>query len=102
MEPQVDMSVYKPNEPREPKVPLNARVPKELRDALVDVVRLWRIYAEQRGDESEGIDLSYVVRRLLRVGIDQAFAEFGGRPEDEHGWMAIERAISKTMKKYNR
>jgi hypothetical protein len=92
----LDVATY---EPTEKKVAINVRVPLSTKATMDDLVRLWRLYAEARGDEVDVNDLSYVVRRLLRVGGDQAFGEFGGRPKDEAGWKAIEAVIGKAVKK---
>lgn len=98
----LDMALYNPLDKEEPMTSLTFRVPKALIDEMDAVVRLWRIYATHRGDEVRGIDRSYVMRRMLRAGRDQAFAEFGGMPEDEAGWERLEAAIVKSVKKTKR
>lgn len=95
----LDMALYNPLEKEEPMTSLTFRVPKALIAEMDAVVRLWKIYATHRGDEVRGIDRSYVMRRMLRGGKDQAFSEFGGVPEDEAGWERIEAAVIKGVKK---
>jgi hypothetical protein len=91
-----DVSLY---EPPDRKIQLSARVPLTLREGLDDVVRLWRLLAEARGDNAEAIDLTYVLVRLAKAGIDQSFDEFGGRPSTEEGWKLLASAIAKSVKK---
>lgn len=98
----IDMALYNPLEKQEPMTSMTFRVPKDLIEEMDAVVRLWRIFASVRGDETRGIDRSYVMRRLLRGGKDQAFAEFGGMPTDEAGWEKLEAAIVKGVKKTSR
>lgn len=94
-----DVALY---EPPERKVQLSARIPAEVREGLDEVVRLWKVYAEARGDNPEKIDLTHVLVRMLRVGTDQAFAEVGGRPLDEKGWELVTSQISKAVKSSKR
>ena len=79
---------------------LRLRSTESFRDALDGVVRLWKAHATARGDDPKQIDVSYVVRALLEQGIEQAFAEYGGkRPASEEEWKAIEATISKAVSK---
>lgn len=97
-----DVATYEPPQQPEKMATVNARVPASTKAGLSDVVKLWRMYAQARGDKAEVIDLSYVIRRAFRVFVEQTFAEFGGRPTDEAGWKAIESAIAKSAKKSHR
>lgn len=92
-----DMALYEPK-PQDPKVQLNLRVPKSTKDGLEAIVRLWTSMAIARGEEHEHIDLSYVARRLLKVGIEGAFDEFGGTPQSDDDWAKVEAAIVKSSK----
>ena len=90
-----DMAIYEVPPAKKPPVAINVRVEPDLRDGLEDVVRLWKVMAEARGDEASVVELSYVARRLWAVGVDQAFGEVGGRPRDEAGWAKLEAEIRK-------
>lgn len=72
-----DMSLYEGPGPKPKKEALNLRVPDSLRAMLNDTVRLWKMYAEARGEDAEQIDLTFVCVRLLKVGADTAFGEVG-------------------------
>lgn len=92
-----DVFRYRPPEPS--KVALNLRVSQSTRQGLDDLVRLWRAFAEARGDENvESIDLSHVARAVLEQAIEGDFAKFGGRPVDEAGWKTLEAAIRQSVK----
>lgn len=77
---------------------LKVRSDEAFKAQLTDVVRLWKLHAQARGDDEEQIDLSYVVRRLLEVGVDQAFEEYGGRPKSATGWAKVEAVLQKITK----
>jgi hypothetical protein len=91
-----DMALYVP--PEKPWM-LRLRSTDVFKAKLDGVVRLWKAHAEARGDDAKQVDASYVVRRLLEAGIDQAFAEYGGYPRDEDAWKSVESAIAKSVKK---
>lgn len=93
------MALYDPTEKKAAMTSLTFRLPDELIEEMDATVRLWRMFAAARGDEVRGIDRSYVMRKFLREGRDQAFAEFGGIPRDEAGWAKLEQAILKAVKK---
>lgn len=76
---------------------LRLRSTEVFRAKIEDVVRLWRLYAELRGDDAKRIDMAYVVRRILEAGINQAFSEHGGRPINEEGWSAMRASIKKSI-----
>ena len=83
------------------KVQTAVRLPKSLLEQLDGVVRLWRAMAEARGEGSESVDRAYVINRLLRVGVDGAFAEVGGYPVDatDDAWERVLRAARQGIKK---
>jgi hypothetical protein len=91
-----DVTLYSP-----PDRPwdLKLRSKHSFKDRLEDVVRLWKMMAEARGDDADQIDVSYVIRRILEAGVDQAFAEYGGQPKSDESWAAVESTIKKTVKK---
>lgn len=91
-----EMALYVP--PDKPWM-LRLRSTETFQDKLAGVVRLWKATALARGDDSKAIDVSYVVRRVLEAGVDQAFAEYGGFPRDEEAWKSVEQLIAKTIKK---
>jgi hypothetical protein len=91
------VALYEPKPP-DPKVQLNLRVPRSTKDGIEAIVRLWTSMAVARGEEHEHIDLSYVARRLLKVGIEGAFDEVGGIPQSEDDWEKVEAAIVKSAK----
>lgn len=92
-----DMAYYDPPGTKTRKQALNLRVPEPLRAKLDDVVRVWRIYAEERGEDAEQIDLTYVCVRLLDVGADGAFAEIGLRPSTPEEWARLKKLIQKQI-----
>lgn len=93
----------------EKRVALSARVPESLKGQLSAIVRLWRIRAVARGmttQEAEGsIDMTYVIERLLKVGVEGVWAQEGaaigltGMPSDDAEWGALERSILKDAAK---
>ena len=98
------MALFDPTEKDEPMVAVGLRVPKSMVAEIDAVVRLWKMFANARGDETRGINQSFVMRKILRSGIGRAFEEFGsfGVPTDEAGWEDIAKAIAKTVKKTSR
>ena len=86
---------------REAKVQVNFRLPSSMVPQLKATARLWAMEAAAAGEESEHIDSTYVVRRLLRVGITAAFDKYGGVPADlksEETWQQLQAAIDKSGK----
>jgi len=57
------------------------RVTKEMRHDVEVLSKIW------------GVSLSFVLKRLLQVGLDGAFAELGGRPETEEQIQAMAEAV---------
>jgi hypothetical protein len=91
------MPLYRPP----PKVwTLKLRSDESFRAEIMDIVRILQIHARVRGDDPEQVDISYVVRRMLETGRDQAFEEYGGRPKSESGWAALEERVAKSVKKH--
>lgn len=86
---------------KETKVQVNFRLPASMVPQLKATARLWAMEAAAAGEESEHIDSTYVVRRLLRVGIGSAFDRYGGIPADltsEETWQQLQAAIDKSAK----
>ena len=94
-----DMALYIP--PEKPWL-LRLRSTESFQARLEGVVRLWRMHAVERGDDAAQIDVSYVVRRVLEAGIDQAFAEYGGEPKSAETWAAVQKAVTAAHKKQSR
>lgn len=97
---QDDVRYYEP-EAKERKVQLNLRVEESLRRGLDSLVRLWRVYAKARGEDPADVDLTFVVRRLLLVGLDGAFGEvlteakLERMPSTDDEWRRFERSLEK-------
>ncbi len=72
-----EMTLYEGPGQKLKKEALNLRVPESLRAMLNDTVKLWKLFAEARGEDADQIDLSFVCVRLLKVGADTAFGEVG-------------------------
>lgn len=96
-------------EPPDVTVPVTARVPRSTSEAIDQVVKLWRMLAKARGADAETIkqvDKSHVLRRLLRVGAEQAFAEVGVDVDSvlsgDTDWADVERAIAVIVAKSKR
>lgn len=92
--------------PPEKRVPLNFRVPVSLKEHLQAIVDLWKIKAQSAGHDPEGIDMTYVCERLLRVGVDGVWAQEGkiagldGAPRNDAEREALKRAILKEASKH--
>lgn len=93
------MALFDPTEKDEPMIAVGLRVPKSMLSEVEAVVRLWKMFANARGDLTRGINPSFVMRKLLRSGVQHAFDEFGGMPADEAGWDVVAKAIQKSVKK---
>lgn len=61
----------------EKKVVLSVRVSEGLKEQLLLVVELWQALAEAKGGDPESINLTHVVERLLRVGVDGTWGQVG-------------------------
>lgn len=71
----LDESVDYFDMPPEKRVPMNMRIPASLRAHLEAILELWKVVAETQGLDPDALDLTYVVERLLRVGVDGAWAQ---------------------------
>ncbi len=85
--------------PPDKKKQVGIRYPMGLIDDLKDVVRLWKMFAAHRKENVAGVDFSFVVLRLLRMGVDNAFAEIGFRPHTEVQWKQAAKAVEKAVGK---
>ena len=93
-----DMGYWQPQERRTKD--LSARVTKTVYDGVKDVARLWTAVERIRsGDEDIEVSGADVVNRLLAVGIEGAFAEFGAHPKTEAEWTQLEAVIRKRISK---
>lgn len=66
---------------REPQPSFGFKADKKLRSDLEMLSKIW------------GVSMSFVMRRLVEVGVDGAFAELGGRPETEEQIQAMAEAV---------
>lgn len=89
-------------EPPDKRVQQNVRMPRSLKRKLLDLQRLWIELAKLRPAndpddkvDPDDIDLTYVIVRLLNVGVDGAWAEVGGRPETEEQWEELLKKLKK-------
>jgi hypothetical protein len=87
---------------KEPKVALNLRVEVSLRRQLEALVSLWNAHAIARGEFGKW-DLTEVVKHLLGVGIDGAFAQtyraagLSKMPANEAEWAIFRAALEKQL-----
>lgn len=87
--------------PEEKKVNLNLRVEESIRRGLESLVRLWKLYAKARGEDPDNVDLTFVIKRLLRVGLDGAFGEVLAEaklermPNTDAEWARFEKTLEK-------
>lgn len=73
-----------------------ARLPETLVKKLEATVRLWKLQAAAQGktkDEVDDITITWVIEVLLGHAIDTELGQFGGLPQDEEGWKAMEKSI---------
>lgn len=88
----------------EKRVPLNFRVPTSLKEQLQGVMKAWKWMAEARGRDPKDVDLTFVCERLLRGGLDAAWAQMGqsadldGMPKTEEEWARLRKTIFKAAK----
>ena len=80
---------------------LSARVTKSVYDGVKAVARLWTAVERHRtGDADYVVSAGDVVNRLLKIGIEGAFAEFGGQvPKTEEEWKQLESVAKKRIAK---
>jgi hypothetical protein len=90
---------------REKSAQLNVRIPESLKAALEEVVRLWRAQAIVDGDPPDDMTLTYVVERLLTVGVEGAWGEkltdagLKAVPKTDEEWAQLERSMAKAVKR---
>lgn len=104
----------------EKRVPLNFRVPASLKRDLQAIMDTWQWMAEARADaEAEAskkpdaeakardvkdVDLTFVCERLLRIGLEGAWAQMGqragleGMPSSPSEWDRLRKSIVKRAK----
>lgn len=95
-----DMSQYW--EPKERRTKdLSARVTKTVYDGVKAVAHLWTIVERHRtGDADHIVSAGDVVNRLLKIGVEGAFAEFGAQvPKTDDDWKQLESVIRKRISK---
>lgn len=87
--------------PPQKRVTLTVRVPEDVKEHLEGVIQLWRILAKLNHSDPEQVTLTYVVERMLRVGVDGVWAQAGaqagldGMPRTPEEWQALEAALLK-------
>lgn len=97
----VDYSYAPPSKER--KVALNLRVEESLRRNLEALLTLWRAVAIARGENPKAWDLTEVIKRLLNIGIDSAFAQIyksaglERMPVSEAEWAKFKAALEATV-----
>lgn len=76
---------------------LEVRMSQNMKLNIDALARIWRIHAEARGDAASEVTPSYVVKRVLAVGIDMAFDQMGlpGRPKNQEEWEVVEKSVEK-------
>ena len=83
------------------KVPLNLRVPRNLRERLEeDVLPLWKLIATEKGEDAELIDLSYVCVRILEGESIGELAQFGLEefPKTREGVAALRAEVQQRIR----
>lgn len=91
-----DVATYKAPDPR---VPNSFRVRKSIQSKAKRLVTAWQEKARLNGDDPDEIDLSYVAERCLEVGLDNAWAELGGYPEDDQQMAQLFAVMKKNAPK---
>lgn len=91
--------------PPRKRVLLTTRQPEDVRAGLETVRELWRLRAELNGDDADAIDLTYVVERLLRVGIDGAWGQalhaagLERVPSTPEEWQRLRKSLQRASKR---
>jgi hypothetical protein len=84
--------------PPQKRVSISFRISAATRERLNDVIRLWRVMAEESGVDPDDVDLSYVCDRLLSGTVDEVWAEalrnagLQSDPANQAQWAALEHA----------
>ena len=87
-------------EPTTRPAELRIRFPAALRDDLKLIAEIWNALEERVGSGSS-ISLNDVIVRLLSVGRDGVFAEYGGKPETSAGQAALVERLARAYNKNN-
>lgn len=91
--------------PPERRVAVNARLPRSLKLHLDAVQQLWRTIAELEGNDPAAVTTTYVIERLLSVGVDGVWAQVGqlaglnGMPRTPEEWERLRKALAKHKSK---
>lgn len=91
--------------PPQKRVSLTVRVPKDLKLHLEAVQELWRVLAALDNTDPESVNMTYVVERLLRVGVDGVWAQVGhgaglsGMPRNPEEWEQLKAYLRKAKKR---
>jgi hypothetical protein len=91
--------------PPERRVAVNARLPRSLKLHLDAVQQLWRTMAELDGSDPDTVTTTYVIERLLTVGVDGVWAQVGqlaglqGMPRNPEEWERLRKALAKNKSK---
>ena len=91
--------------PPRKRVLLTTRQPEDVRAGLETVRELWRLRAELNGDDADAIDLTYVVERLLRVGIDGAWGQalhaagLEHVPQTPEDWQKLRKGLERASRR---
>jgi hypothetical protein len=75
------------------------RWPRSLIPRLDASVRKWRLEALARGDDPTNIDRTHVVVSNLEAAVEADFSPYGGIPQTEAEWSALEAAIKERVAK---
>lgn len=100
-QPPDDISLMDYFELPERRVQVTAKLPESLKAGLHATVRLWKLMARVRGMDPSDIDLTHVIARLLKIGVDGVWAQAGaiaglnGMPKDDAEWALLEAALIK-------
>lgn len=94
--------------PPQKRETLTVRIPKDLKAHLEGVIELWRALAVIDGSDPEQVNLTYVVERLLRVGVDGVWAQVGepaglsGMPRNKEEWELLKASMEAQYQKGRR
>lgn len=87
--------------PPQKRVSLTVRIPRDVKLHLEGVQELWRVLAQLDGSDPDSVNMTYVVERLLSVGIDGVWAQVGqlagldGMPRNPEEWDRLKKALAK-------
>lgn len=87
--------------PPQKRVTLTVRIPEDVKLHLDAVIQLWKVMAQLNHSDPEQVTLTYVVERLLRVGVDGVWAQAGaqagldGMPRTPEEWEQLKAALLK-------